>query len=62
MPKYLKLVSNLPPITNKGTRYTDYKLSKSGTLTIVNLKQFSEWLKGAVLRKKLKEMQTHDNR
>jgi hypothetical protein len=58
MPK-LKLVTNLPPITNKGTRYTSYKPSKGGTLTIVNLKQFSAWLQGAVLREKLKEMQ-HD--
>jgi hypothetical protein len=61
MPKILKLVTALPPITNKGTRYTSYKPSKGGTLTIVNLKQFQQWLNAAVLRQQLKLMErTHD--
>jgi len=46
-----------PP--NMGDRYTSYVPVKGGTLTIVNLKQFSAWLQGAVLREKLKEIQ-HD--
>lgn len=37
-----------PPYARLGNKYVSYNPGKGGTLTVVNLKQFKEWLDAAV--------------